>query len=61
MKGRQLRLSPFFLLTRNVPEYPEESVNRHRVIREVSANDLSQSLSLKWNGFVHAPPQFFMT
>jgi hypothetical protein len=43
-----------------VPEGPEASaVGRYRVIREVSANDLSQPLTLERDWFVHAPPQLF--
>jgi hypothetical protein len=43
-----------------VPEGPEApAVGRHRVIREVSANDLSQPLTLERDWFVHAPPQLF--
>jgi hypothetical protein len=41
-----------------VPEGPEASaVGRHRVIREVSANDLHKPLALNRDRFVHAPPQ----
>ena len=43
-----------------VPEGPEAfAVGRYRVIREVSANDLSQPLTLERDWFVHAPPQLF--
>ncbi len=41
-----------------VPKGPEASaVGRHRVIREVSADDLSKPLPLYRDRFVHAPPQ----
>jgi len=41
-----------------VPESPEAfAVSRYCVIREVSADDLSQPLSLYRDRFVHAPPQ----
>ena len=36
------------------------AVSRNSVIRKVSAYDLSQPLTLSWDGFMHSTLQFFL-